>query len=67
MSAIYGVHDPDEKLEMFDTMLFDCMERHVPWKGTKIIRPLTLWLKYKNIRFFSVLERCNYTLGRTCP
>ena len=47
MSAIYGVHDPDEKLEMFDTMLFDCMERHVPLKGTKIIRPLTLWLKYQ--------------------
>ena len=52
MSAIYGVDDPDEKLEMFDTMLFDCMERHVPLKGTKIIRPLTLWLKYQNIHFF---------------
>ena len=51
MSAIYGVDDPDEKLEMFNTMLFDCMERHVPLKGIKIIRPLTLWLKYQNIRF----------------
>ena len=52
MSAIYGVDDPDKKLEMFNIMLFDCMERHVPLKGTKIIHPLTLWLKYQNIRFF---------------
>ena len=52
MSAIYGVDDPDKKLEMFNIMLFDCMERHIPLKGTKIIRPLTLWLKYQNIRFF---------------
>ena len=36
MSAIYGVDDPDKKLEMFNIMLFDCMERHVPLKGTKI-------------------------------
>ena len=41
MSAIYGV----DKLEIFNSMLFDCLKRHVPLKRVKISRPPAPWLK----------------------
>ena len=45
---IYGVDDPEEKLEIFNSMLFECLERHAPLKRVKIT-PSAPWLKDESI------------------
>ena len=50
MNTIYGVDDPDEKLEIFNTPLFNCIERHAPLKRTKMTRPPAPWLKDDGIK-----------------
>ena len=50
MSIVYGVDDPDEKLELFNTIFLDCLERHAPMKRAKITRPPAPWLKDGSIK-----------------
>ena len=50
LSIIYGVDDPEEKLQLFNTMFTDCLERHAPLKRIKVTRPPAPWLKDDNIQ-----------------
>ena len=50
MNIVYGVDDPDEKLELFNTMFLNCLERHAPMKRAKITRPPAPWLKDESIK-----------------
>ncbi|XP_028409262.1 uncharacterized protein LOC114531856 [Dendronephthya gigantea] len=54
MSIVYSVDDPDGKLELFNTMFSNCLERHVPMKRAKITRPPAPWLKDENIKDLQV-------------
>ena len=56
MSAVYGVDDPEEQLEMFNTMLLDCLNSHAPLRRVKITRPPAPWLQGQTIR--SLQNRC---------
>ena len=56
MSAVYGVDDPEEQLEMFNTMLLDCLNSHAPLRRVKITRPPAPWLQDQTIR--SLQNRC---------
>ena len=47
---IYAIEDPDEKLDIFNKLVGDCIERHAPLKRTKITRPPAPWLHDDNIR-----------------
>ena len=39
LSIIYGVDDPNDKLDMFNTLVIECIENHAPLKRMKITRP----------------------------
>ena len=56
MSAVYGVDDPEEQLEMFNTMLLDCLNSHAPLRRVKITRPPAPWLQDQTIR--SLQNKC---------
>ena len=36
---IYGIDDPDEKLEIFNDLLSECINNHAPLKRVKVTRP----------------------------
>lgn len=44
------MEDPDEKLELFNKLVTECIERHAPLKRTKITRPPAPWLNTEGIR-----------------
>ena len=56
MKAVYGVDDPEEQLEMFNTMLLDCLNSHVPLRCVKITHPPVPWSQDQTIR--SLQNRC---------
>ena len=60
MSAIYGVDDPEEKLEMFNTMLLDCLNKPAPLRRIKITCPPAPWLQDQSIR--SLQDSCRAEL-----
>lgn len=47
-SVIYAIEDPNEKLEIFNNLLIQCIDRHAPLKRVKLTRPPAPWL-YKMI------------------
>ncbi len=49
-SVIYGVADPDEKLDILNSLITECIERHAPLRRTKITRPPAPWLKDPTIQ-----------------
>ena len=44
-AASFGVSDPDEKLEILNSLIKECIDRHAPLKLTKVTRPTAPWLK----------------------
>jgi hypothetical protein len=49
-NIIYAIDDPDEKLEVFNKLIAECIEHHAPLKRTNITRPPAPWLHDDNIR-----------------
>ena len=49
-NLVYSVEDPDEKLEIFNSLLRTCVDKHAPLRKTKITRPPAPWLHKENIR-----------------
>ena len=45
LSAIYYSDDPDEQLETPNTLISECLERHVPLRKVHVTRPPALWMK----------------------
>ena len=48
-SVIQATDDSEEKLEMFTTLITDCIERHAPLTRTKVTRPPAPWLHDEEI------------------
>ena len=44
-AASFGVSDPDEKLEILNSLIKECIDRHAPLKLTKVTRPPAPWFK----------------------
>ena len=42
--------DPDQKLEILNSLITECIERHAQLKRTKITRPPAPWLNREDIR-----------------
>ena len=49
-NLVYRVEHPDEKLKIFNSLLRTCIDKRVPLRKTKIIRPPAPWLHKENIR-----------------
>ena len=44
-SIVHGVECPDEKLDILNSLILECIERHAPTKKIKVTRPPTPWLQ----------------------
>ncbi len=49
-NLVYGIDDPDEKLEIFTSMFKSFLEKHAPLRRVKITRPPAPWLNTDDIR-----------------
>ena len=49
-NVLYGVDDPNEKLDIFNSLFKSCWDKHAPLRRTKITRPLASWLNKTDIR-----------------
>ncbi|XP_048583248.1 uncharacterized protein LOC125562941 [Nematostella vectensis] len=50
LSIVYSTRDPEMQLEMLNTLLRECIDRHAPLKRTKVTRPPAPWLKELDIQ-----------------
>ncbi|XP_048590336.1 uncharacterized protein LOC5519158 [Nematostella vectensis] len=50
LSIVYSTSDPEMQLEMLNTLLRECIDRHAPLKRTKVTRPPSPWLKELDIQ-----------------
>ena len=49
-STVYGVGEPNEKLDIFNSLFKSCLYRHAPLCRTKVTRPPAPWLNEEEIR-----------------
>ena len=49
-NVVYGIDDPSEKLDIFNSLFKACWDKHAPLRRTKITRPPASWLIKENIR-----------------
>lgn len=50
LSIVYAIEDPDDKLEIMNTLITDWIEAHAPLKRTKLTRPPAPWLHKDDLR-----------------
>ena len=55
-SMIYGIEDPNKKLEIFNDLLSECINNHAPLKRVKVTRPPEPWLQNEAIRSLQSLR-----------
>ena len=48
-NLVYSVDDIDEKLDLFNSLITTCLDRHAPLKRIKVSRPPAPWLKSNDI------------------
>ena len=49
-STVFCVEEPNEKLDIFNSLFKSCLDRHAPLCRTKITRPPAPWLNEEEIR-----------------
>lgn len=49
-STVYGVGEPNQKLDIFNSLFKSCLDRHASLSRTKITRPPAPWLNEEEIR-----------------
>ena len=54
--VLYGLEDPDEKVEILQTLIQECLKRHAPLRRIKLTRPPAPWMNDLNIR--SLQQQC---------
>ena len=66
LSVVFGIDDPNEKLEIFTNLLLQCLNKHAPRKRVKVTRPPAPWLmndeinySHKEIDYAIMLMRSN--------
>ena len=50
LSIVYAIEDPDDKLEIMNTLITDWIEAHAPLKRTELTRPPAPWLHKDDLR-----------------
>ena len=49
-STVYAMEDREDKLDIFKTLVAECIDRHLPLKRIKCTRPPAPWLKGLHIQ-----------------
>ena len=49
-STVYAMEDPEDKLDIFNSLVTECIDRHAPIKRIKCTRPPAPWLKSLDIQ-----------------
>ena len=57
--------DPDEKLEILNSLITECIERHAQLKRTKITRPPAPWLNREDIRSLQAKRNTLHHMAHT--
>ena len=50
LSIVYAVESPNEKVDLRNTLISECLDRHAPLKRVKITRLPAPWLHAADIR-----------------
>ena len=53
-SLIYAFDDVETKLDIFNSLILDCINKHAPLKKIKVTRPLSPWMQSGKIRIIFV-------------
>ena len=65
-ALVYAVHDPEEKLEIFNTLISGCLDKHAPVTRIRVSRPPAPWMKDLNITSLQALRNvCRYKAHQT--
>jgi exonuclease III len=48
-SVVYGVDDISDKIDVLNTLITDCIDKHAPLRRVKLTRPPAPWMKDLNI------------------
>ena len=56
---MYGVDCPDEKIDILNSLILECIERHAPTRKSKVMRPPAPWLQ--NLDMIN-LQKCKKEL-----
>ena len=49
-SLIYAFNDVETKLDIFNSLILDCINKHAPLKKIKVTRPPSPWMQSEKIR-----------------
>ena len=49
-STVYAMEDPEDNLDIFNSLVTECIDRHAPIKRIKCTRPPAPWLKSLNVK-----------------
>ncbi|CAB3988515.1 Hypothetical predicted protein [Paramuricea clavata] len=49
-NIVYGIDDPDQQLDIFNSLIKDCLDRHAPLRRSKITRPPAPWLNHSDVK-----------------
>ena len=50
LNVVYSSDDPEERLEYFNSMFNECLERHAPLQRVRVTRPPGSWMEDSQIR-----------------
>ena len=53
-SLIYAFDNVETKLDIFNSLILDCINKHAPLKKIKVTRPLSPWMQSGKIRIIFV-------------
>jgi len=49
-NVVYSIDDPNEKVDIFNSLFKSCLDKHAPLRRTRITRPPAPWLNKEDIR-----------------
>ena len=50
LDVVYGLESPDDMVDVLNSIMKDCSDRHVPLRKVKVTRPPAPWLQTEEIR-----------------
>ena len=50
LEVVYGLESPDGMVDVLNSLMKDCLDRHAPLRRVKVTRPPAAWLQTEEIR-----------------